>query len=238
MTKMMTALLVFEDIDARPDLDYETLVRVTPTTMKIGGSQVYLDVREEFPISELLKTVMISSANDSAYLLAEFLGGGDVNAFVRRMNERAAQLRLAGARFHNPHGLPGATADVDNVATSESMVVLAEHLLDYPDAVTWASTWIDFFRKDTAKPFQLSNHNRLVNQCPGVNGMKTGFIQRSGFCTTVTCERGGRRIACCVTGFPSRKERDEFVRHLLDWAYGRPPVAPIPPPVEGDVIPK
>jgi len=238
MTKMMTALLAFEDIAARPDLEYGTMVQVTPAAMKVGGSQVYLDVRESFPLEELLKTIMISSANDSSHLIAEFLGHGDVHGFVRRMNERAVRLRLGGTRFHNPHGLPGASAAEDNVGTPEAMVVLAEHLLDIPDAVSWASTRIDFFRKDTDKPFQLTNHNRLVGECPGVNGMKTGFIQRSGFCTTITCERGGRRIACCVTGFPSRKERDDFVRRLLDWCYGRPAVAPLVPPRETDVVPK
>jgi D-alanyl-D-alanine carboxypeptidase len=238
MTKMMTALIAFEDIDALAEVDYETMVQVTPAAMKIGGSQVYLDVREAFPLGELLKTIMISSANDSSHLIAEFLGHGDVHGFVRRMNQRAARLRLAGARFHNPHGLPGASAAEDNVGSSEAMVILAEHLLDRPDAVAWASTRIDFFRKDSPKPFQLTNHNRLVGDCPGVNGMKTGFIQRSGFCTTITCERGGRRIACCVTGFPSRKDRDDFVRRLLDWCYGQPAVAPIPMPRETDVIPK
>jgi len=221
MTKMMTALLVFETLDQRPDLNYDTMLPVTPSAMKVGGSQVYLDVRESFTIRDLLKAVMIASANDAAELLAEHLGGGSP-AFVQRMNRRAAELRLAGAKFHNAHGLPGATAATDNVATGESMIVLAEHLLTYPDAVKWASTRIDFFRQDSPKPFQLTNHNRLIGVCPGVDGMKTGFIQRSGFCITATCQRNGRRIACAVTGFPSRKERDDFVRRLLDWAYARP----------------
>lgn len=242
MTKMMTELLSLEDIETRPDVDYETMVQVTPTAMKIGGSQVYLDVREAFPIRDLLKTVMIVSANDSAYLLAEFLGGGDPSAFVRRMNTRAGELRLPGTKFYNPHGLPGENAATDNASTCEAMIMLAEQLLEYPDAVKWASSTIDTFREGTATPFQLRNHNRLAGSCPGVNGMKTGFIQRSGFCITVTCLRGGRRIACAVTGFPSRKERDDFVRRLLDWAYANAATSPLQPqtadPLDLDVIPK
>ncbi len=219
MTKMMTALLAFEELDKNPAITLDTVIPVSPTAMKIGGSQIYLDVKESFPLSDLLKSVMIVSANDSSELIAEFMSGNNVPAFVKKMNDRAKELMLPGAKFFNPTGLPGESSSEDNQCSPEGLIFLAELLMRHPKAVEWASTWIDYIRKDSPKPFMMRNHNRLVNECPGVNGMKTGFINRSGFCTTVTCDRGGKKLACAVTGFKTRKERDEFVKKLLDWGY-------------------
>ncbi len=221
MTKMMTALLVFEDIENGTEFNLDTPIKVTPTTSKIGGSQVYLDPKETFSLGELLKTVMIVSANDSAHLVAETIGGGNIHSFVAKMNKRADELMLANTRFSNPTGLPADTAANDNISSPEGLVIVAEMLLRYPKAVEWASTWQDTFRKDSPKPFTLTNHNKLVKSCPGVNGMKTGFINRSGYCVTVTCVRGNRRLAVAVTGFPSSKDRNNFVVKLLDWGYAR-----------------
>ncbi len=225
MTKMMTEFIVFEELASRKDVTLETQIQVTPTAAKIGGSQIYLDPKESFPLEDLLKAVMISSANDAAYLVAEYFGKGDVNAFVEKMNVRAKQLKLVGAKFYNPHGLPGDTSKEDNICSPEGLVMLAERLLDNPKAAEFARTKAATIRENTSKPFTLYTHNHLLGACPGVNGMKTGFIQRSGFCITVTCERGDRKIAAAVTGFPSRKERDIFMAKLIDWGYKQQPKA-------------
>lgn len=222
MTKMMTALLAFEDMDKKL-VTFDTPVKVTSSAAKMGGSQIFMDVKESFSFEDLMKCLMIRSANDAAYLVAEHLSGNDVAGFVRRMNQRAMELRLVGTKFYNPTGLPGNTSAEDNVCSCEGMVFLAERLLQYPDAVKWASTKYDQIRKDTTKPFDLHNHNHLIGVCPGVNGMKTGWIARSGFCITITCERGGRKLACCITGFKTRQERDAFAVKLLNWGYGKPP---------------
>lgn len=223
MTKMMTLLLALEKIQNDPGINLDTPVKVSRSAFKIGGSQVWLDPRETFPLSELLKTVAIKSANDSAYLVAEFLAGGDEQAFVNEMNSRVGELKLPGTKFYNSHGLPGRTAAEDNVSTPEGMALLAEELLKYPKAIEWSSTWRTTFRKK--KPLELQNHNTLVRNCPGVDGMKTGYIKRAGYCTTVTCKRGGKRLVAVVTGFPLNpkrgRERDNFVRKLLDWGYAK-----------------
>ncbi len=223
MTKMLTELLAFEELDKNKNITLDTPVQVSKTAMDMGGSQINLDVRETFTLGELLKTVMIVSANDSALLVSEFLSGGNTPAFVAKMNSRAKELMLPGAKFYNPHGLPGATAAEDNVCSPEGCIFLAEMLLRYPQAVTWASTKTDYLPRklNDQKPTLLGNHNHLLGSCPGVNGMKTGFIQRSGFCITVTCIRGNKKLACAVTGFKTRKERDAFCRKLIDWGYSR-----------------
>ena len=222
MTKMLTVLMAFESIDRNEDVSLDTVIPVTVEAYKIGGSQVYLDPREEFPLRELLKTIMISSANDSAYLVAQYLGGGDVNAFVEAMNERAKELGMPNAHFSNPDGLPEKYAAEDNKATAEGLVFLAEKLLAYNQVIDWATTSVDEFRTGTKKPMMLVNTNRLVREkVKGITGMKTGYIRRSGFCLTATCERDGKRLIAVVTGFKSSKSRNEFVKNLLNWGYKR-----------------
>ncbi len=222
MTKMMTLLLAFEDMETRPEITLSTPVAVTPEANKIGGSQVYLDPRETFPFGELLKSVAIKSANDSAYLVAEFLNNGDVAGFTARMNTRAAELGMTSTAFLNSHGLAKELPNgvkKDSLSSALDMVILGEQLLHYPQLMTWASTPMDSFRDGKT---ELKNHNNLVfKKVNGVDGLKTGFINSSGFCVTVSCLRGGKRTLACVTGFKTYKERDAFAEALLNWGYTR-----------------
>ncbi len=238
MTKMMTALLTFEDIE-NFKITLDTEIQGTSESSKMGGSQIYIDPKESFSLRDLLKAVMIKSANDASYLVAQHLAGGDVSSFIARMNSRAKELGMLSTHFYNTNGLPGATAKEDNVASAEDMVLLAERLLEYPEAVKDSSTASATIERKVGKNPQtlLSNHNHLVSEkCPGVNGMKTGFIARSGFCITITCERNGRRMAAVIMGYPSDnlgrgsyagKGRDLLGRKLLDFGYsGKAPPTP------------
>ena len=227
MSKMMTMLIAFEDVlEAKNGLTLDTQIKVTPAATKIGGSQVYLDPKETFTLRELLQAVAIKSANDAAYLVAEHIGNGDVHAFVQRMNARAKALGMNSTVFHNPHGLPEKPSSMDNVSSPEDMAILAEHILEHKQLMEWASTWLTDFRPEGTKGhMQITNHNHLVpgspEACTGVDGLKTGFINRSGFCITVTCKRGDKRTVAVVMGSPTWKGREIFVKKLLDWGYRR-----------------
>ncbi len=221
MTKMMTALLVMEHIARDPMIDLNSRVRVTRTAAAVGGRQVWLDPRESLTVDELLKCTMVRSANDTAYLLAEFLSGGNVPVFVRRMNDRAAELGLSQMRFTSPHGLPSAPGTVSDQATARELAYLGAYLLDFPQIVKWSSTRLAYIREQSSefKPFQLVNSNHLVESVPGVNGMKTGYTQEAGYCTTVTCERSRRVMIVVLTGCSTAKERDALAKDLLEWGY-------------------
>ncbi len=225
MTKIMTVLLAYEDtLTGRDGVRLTTPVQVTREAYKIGGSQVYLDPKETFPLSDLLRAASIQSANDAAYLIAQSRGNGSVGSFVERMNSRAMQLGMTGTHYNNPHGLPEKSSREDNLSTPEDMVKLAEACMLYPQLVAWASTVSSPFRQQGVKGFiMMRNHNHLLpgmsEATTGVNGLKTGFIQRSGFCLTVTADRGGHRLIGVVMGFPTRRERDRFVRQLVNWGY-------------------
>ena len=227
LSKMMTALLLMEAVSARDDVSLRTKVRVTKSAAGVGGSQVYLDPRETFTLGELLKCVMIFSANDAAQLVAEYCGGGDSDRFVRGMNGRAAELDLSSLKFHNAHGLPTPGQSEENQGCAIELAYLAGMLLRYPDVVGWSSTWLSYIREDTDKPFQLVNRNRLVNLkhregVAGVNGMKTGYTRRAGYCVAATCEREKRVLIVVVSGCRTATERNRLVGALLEWAYAQP----------------
>lgn len=221
MTKMMTALLLVEAIKADPSLSLKTPIQITKAASMIGGSQVYLDPRETFSVDELLKCMMMFSANDAAFQIAEYLGEGDVNRFVAKMNSRAKSLGLSNAKFHTPHGLKDAGTGRENEATAMEMAFLGAKLLQHPAVVKWSSTRLSYIRENssTFKPFQLVNRNKLITTCPGVNGMKTGYTAKAGFCITATCSREGRVLIAVVTGCASSNARNDLVKALFDWGY-------------------
>ena len=219
MTKMMTLLLAFEALDKRSDLDLDTPIKVSPGAAGMGGSQVDLDVRETHPFGELLKTMAIKSANDSAYLVAEYLGDNSMAHFIAAMNKRAYKLNMPSTNFINVHGLTG-DDKTNSTSSPEGLAILAEHLLQYPLLIKWTSTRLDYFRPEGNKHRQmLNNTNSLLLKCPGVDGIKTGYTKAAGYCVTASCQRGGKRLVAVVTGFKSYKTRAAFVSKLFDWGY-------------------
>ena len=210
MTKMMTVLLAMEAVD-RGEISLNDIIPVSKAAAKIGGSQVYLDPKDSFTLGELLKTIMIVSANDSSHLVAEAISG-NVNSFVKMMNKRAKELGMNNTVFCNPHGLP--LRNQKNVSTAYDMAILANKLLKYPQVVSWASTWMDTFRSGK---FQLVNHNKLVKTAKGVDGMKTGYYRKAGFCVATTAIRNNRRLVAVVIGAKTKNLRNSFVKNLLDW---------------------
>lgn len=227
MTKLMTMLVAYEmTLDPASGITLKTPVKVSVAAYKIGGSQVYLDPKETFTVEELLMAAAVKSANDAAYLLAEFFGNGDVASFVKRMNTKAAELGMKHTVFRNPHGLPGKTSAEDNVSSPEDMVRLAEATLLHPQLMKWTSTWKAPFRQPGDKGYMMmQNSNHLVpggsDSAAGVDGLKTGFIARSGYCLAASCKRGDRRVIAVVMGHPTWRDRDRFVKALLDWGYAR-----------------
>ncbi len=214
MTKMMTLLIAIEAVrDGKIDLEDE--VTVSRAAAGIGGSQVYLAEGEVFTVRELLKTIIVVSANDSSYLIAETIGG-DTDTFVSMMNKKAAELGMNDTTFHNMHGLP--LKGQKNISTAYDMALLADAMHAYPLVHQWASIWIDYFRDGK---FMMVNHNKLVKHCDGVNGLKTGYYRNAGFCVTATATREGKRLIAVVIGIKMKSDRNAFVSKLLDWGYAQ-----------------
>lgn len=222
MAKMMTMLLIMEEMERRPNIDVNTLVTVTKTARDVPRTGVlYLVPGERFTVQELMVATAVKSANDAATLLAEYFGGS-VPAFVARMNARAAELNLKSLRFYSPCGLPDEQKR-NTVGSAADMVLLGEQLFQYPLAIEWCNVKQASIRNGKTI---FVNTNHLVNpRYPGVDGVKTGFLRAAGTCLTFSCLRDSRRIMGCVTGFKTAKDRDYFCRRLLDWAYTQPGTA-------------
>lgn len=215
MTKMMTLLLIEEAIE-KGTVQRDTVIKVTKNAYNIGGAQVWLDPRESFPLSELTKAIAIRSANDAAYLVGEYLASGDIQAFIQTMNDRAKALGMKDTHFYDPHGLGDKKKKLHNASSAYDMILLGERLLVYPEIMKLTATRLDYFRNGKT---ELYNSNNLVSKgVKGVDGLKTGYTEASGFCVTFSVVRNNRRFLGCVTGFKSAKQRDEFCKKIIDWA--------------------
>jgi len=226
LTKMMTVLIALEQVTRRPELTMETLIPVSLAAQQMGGSQLWLQAGAAYPLELMLYGLMLASANDASHAVAEALApNGEAATFVGMMNFRARELDLPMARFYNPHGMPGDTPDYDNRATPRELARLALVLLRRPEFMTMAGTRQMPFHHTNGQVIQMTNHNRLLGQVPGVTGLKTGFINRSGFCSVISATRGGRTLVAVAMGFDARASRDQFVTELLAWGFRHPALA-------------
>src|SRR2546422_9713139 len=200
MTKMMTVLLAMERVqDGALWLDEP--VRTSAWASRIGGSQVYLAAGETFPLGEMLKAIMIASANDAAVAVAEHIAGTPA-AFVELMNARAKALGLADTTYQSPHGLPPGKGQTADMTSAHDLVVLGRELMKFPEVMRWASTPSAGFRNDT---LQMSNTNHLVRTYAGATGLKTGYYHEAGFSITATATRNDLRLIAVVLGGPTKE---------------------------------
>ena len=226
MSKMMTLLLTMEHLDKHPELSLETPVSISKDVLRLPSREgiVWLDPRETFPIADLVKCAAIKSANDAALQLALTVAGTE-ERFVAMMNARAAQIGMKNTKFVNAHGLPD-KAKNQSLSSARDMVLLGERMLEYPDLMRNFGTLSSSIREGDKKLI-LKNTNRLIlKNYASAEGMKTGFTRRAGFCLTFSVRRDGRRIMGCVTGFPTARERDNFCKNIVDWAFAGCPSAP------------
>ncbi|MDD4817377.1 MAG: serine hydrolase [Victivallaceae bacterium] len=215
MTKMMTCLLLFERMERDDNVSFDTWIPVTKAASMVGESSVYLRENETFQVRDYLRAVIIKSANDAAFALGEYLGGGDIEQFVGMMNRRAAELGFKGAEFHTPNGLPDKKRRECMVAP-EGMAVLAERLLEYPAYLDFSSD-----RGGKIRQMNYANTNHALLKLDGVDGMKTGFTNKARSCVTVSCKRSGRRLVLVLTGMPSAADRTACATKLLAWGFKR-----------------
>ena len=212
VTKVMTLLLIMEAIDSGV-IRLDDQVTVSANAASMGGSQVYLKEGEQMKLEDLLKSVVIASANDAAVALAEYLCGS-VPVFVDRMNERAAQLGMTGTAFENVTGLDD-TAE-HHLTSARDIALMSRALISHRTILNYSSIWMDTIRDGA---FGLTNTNRLVRFYPGCTGLKTGSTSKAGFCVSVTAERDGLSLICVIMGAESRDVRNAAAASLLDWGF-------------------
>ncbi len=218
--KLMDLLIILEKVrDGQLRLD--DMVQVTREAASMGGSQVYLDPKEQFSVDDLLYALMIQSANDAAVALAIHVSGS-TPAFIALMNQRAQELGMSGTHFTSVHGLPPSKNQKPDVTTAHDLAILARELTRIPETFRYTSTRVRDFRDGK---FVMRTHNHLLEYVNGCDGLKTGYFAAAGFSIVATAERNGIRIISIVLGSKNRKTRDAKAAELLEKGF-----AMVPPP--------
>ena len=190
VTKIMTLLLTMEAIDAG-QLHYDDVVTASAHACSMGGSQIWLKEGERLTVDEMLKAVCVVSANDCAVALAEHLAGSE-EAFVERMNRRAAELGMNDTTFKNACGLPAE----GHVTSAYDIALMSRELMLYhPDIRTYTTVWMDTLRDGASS---LVNTNKLVRFYDGTTGLKTGSTSAAGYCISATAERDGMELIAVI----------------------------------------
>ena len=212
VTKIMTLLLFMEEIEAG-NISLEDEVTVSEYAASMGGSQVFLEPGECMKAEELLKCVIIASANDAAVTLAEKIAGSE-EAFVSRMNERAAELGMTNTHFENATGLDDDTTK--HLTSAYDIALMSRELLKHPKITQYSTIWMDTIRDGA---FGLTNTNRLIRFYNGATGLKTGSTSRAGFCMSATAMREGLHLIAVIMGSDTRDTRNEAAKQLLDYGF-------------------
>lgn len=212
VTKIMTLLLVFEAIE-HENLKYDDTLTVSEHAASMGGSQVFLEPGEVMEVEELLKCVIIASANDAALTLAEHIAGSE-EAFVDMMNNRAYELKMKNTHFENVTGLDD---DVTNhLTTAYDIALMSRELIKHKKVSEYATIWMDTIRDGE---FGLTNTNRLVRFYKGITGLKTGSTSKAGFCVSATAKRDGLELIAVIMGAESSNIRNACATKLLDYGF-------------------
>ena len=193
---------VLQDKLAQGTLRLDTPVKITVEDAKIGGTQVYLDPRETFPVEELVYAMMIQSANDAAHALAR-AAAGSVPAFVELMNAKARALGMKNTTFVTPHGLPPSSRKIadGDLTTPRDFALLCRHVLTQTNVLKYTSVAHRPFGAGVrASPMAMDNHNKLLGKVSGVDGLKTGYTAGAGYCLSATAERNGHRVIVVIMG--------------------------------------
>ena len=211
ITKVMTLLLTFQALEAGR-VQLTDVVPVSEHAYGMGGSQIWLEPGEQLTLEEMLKAICISSANDAAVAVAEYIGGSE-DAFVQQMNAEAARLGMTGTHFENACGLD----ETGHLSTARDVAVMSrEMLLHHTEIADYCTIWTDTLRGGET---QLVNTNKLLRSYQGITGLKTGTTGGAGVCVSASAERDGLGLVAVILGAPSSKDRFDAARTLLDYGF-------------------
>lgn len=213
MTKMMTLLLTMEAID-NGKIKLDDMVNVSERAASMGGSQVFLAANTEYKLEEIIKAVCIASGNDAAVVLAETIAGS-VDNFVKLMNDKSKKLGLTSTNFVNVYGL-----DADgHLSSARDMAKIARELIKHEMILKYSSIYEDHLNKPDGSSIWMVNTNKLVRFYNGIDGLKTGFTNKAGYCLTATGSWNDLRLISVVMGEESQDNRTKDTIELMN--YGR-----------------
>lgn len=213
VTKLMTILLVLESLDAGK-ITLDDQVTVSAAAAGMGGSQALLDANSAYPLSELLKSLIVASANDAAVAFAELISGSE-ESFADTMNARAQELGLEDTHYVNSSGLPVE----GQYTTARNVAILSREVIKHPTFFSYSKIWMDEIQHKNNRITDLVNTNRLIRFYDGADGIKTGSTNEAKFCISATAQRGDERFIAVVLGAPSGAKRFDLAGKLLTYGF-------------------
>lgn len=220
VTKIMSILLIMEAIDSGK-ISLKDMVTASENAQSKGGSQIWLETGEQMSVEDLLKAVVIASANDACTALGEYVAGSD-SAFVKMMNDKVEELGLKDTNFENCTGLDDTT--VNHYSCAYDLAVIATEVMKYDLIKKYSTVWLDSLRNGET---ELNNTNKLVNTYDGITGLKTGTTSNAGFCLCATATRDGMSLVSVVLGAETSQERFDLASQLLDFGFNNYKLCPI-----------
>ena len=214
VTKIMTLLLVMEALE-NGQISWDDTVTASQAAASKGGSQVFLEEGETMSMEEMLKSVVVASANDCATALAEHLCGSE-SAFVDKMNARAKELGMANTHFVNCTGLDDDPEAQQHLTTAYDIASMSRELLGHEAIKKYTTIWMDTVRNGE---FGLTNTNKLVRFYPGATGLKTGFTSSAGYCLSASAEKDGMELIAVVMHCDTSLNRFESAKALLNYGF-------------------
>ena len=215
VTKVMTMLLIMEAIDSGK-IQWDDTVTASESAAAKGGSQIYLKVGETMSVSDMVKSIAVSSANDCACAMAEHIAGSE-EAFVAMMNTRAKELGMQDTNFVNCTGLDDDDAAKNHLTSAYDIAIMSRQLLKaHPDIKKFTTIWMDTVRNGE---FGLSNTNKMVRFYNGCTGLKTGFTSGAGYCLSASAERDGLELVAVVMGCETSQKRFSACKSMLDYGF-------------------
>ncbi len=213
IVKLMTILLTLENVQ-QEKLNLTDIVVASQKASGMGGSQVFIETGGSYTIGDLLKSVIVSSANDASVVLAESIAGSEQN-FVSMMNQRAQELGLTSTNYVNCTGLPAP----NQYSCAKDIAVLLKEVTKHNIYHNYSNIWIDKIKHGNNRETELVNTNKLIRYYKGCDGGKTGSTNEAGYCLAATAKRGDMRLIAVVLGAKSGKERFAQVSNLLNYGF-------------------
>ncbi len=213
MVKIMVALLTLEQIEGGK-MTMDDQIKISDTAASMGGSQLFLEENLVYLVRDLLKGVIVCSANDAAVALGETISGS-VEGFVFRMNERAKELGASDTNFVNCTGLPAP----GQYSTARDVSLMTRELLKHKIYYEFAGIWMEDYTHPDGRVTQIVNTNKLIRFYDGCDAGKTGFTNEAMFCLSASAKRNGMRIIATVLGEPDSKTRFADVKKLFNYAF-------------------
>ena len=227
VTKIMTLILVAEAIE-QGKISVDDIVVVSNYASSMGGSQIWLEEGERMPLADVLKALVIVSANDAAVALAEHIAGTE-ETFVSMMNDKAQALGMTNTSFINCNGLEAQ----GHLTSARDIAIMTQEALKHDIIFEYTKIWMDYIRNGESV---LVNTNKLINKYAGMTGLKTGYTSSAGYCLSATAERDGLSLIAVTMKNNTVDERSTDITAMLNYGFANYKVYDITEEIKTDDV--